>query len=232
MSLCSLFFYSFVFLSVIFFFPWVSTEWPGRVMLRSGQLHRPTNITHSFECVSHLPTVSSLSLRSFVFFKFSLQLMFFLSDTRFLSPLPIKELAVLVWTRKVDFPLQLRFNTFCSSVVPDKADLLLQNWAFCISFPFFCSVPVVPVLLWTSVLWSSLFTALPFTYVSLSSLHFSYHISFQLVCPPHSAFPCVNRSGEKRKSILLMLPSVQGLFHSQTSHHRHAGLTRGEEILT
>lgn len=176
-SLFTFFFFldSFVFLSVIFFLPWVSTELPGQARIRSAA---PSDKHQSFEsCVTSLYSLFFIALFICVcvcVFN-SLCSWCFSSLTHTFSPcFQLKQLAVLDRTRKVDFPLQLRSNTFCSFVAPDKADLLLQNWAFCISFPFFCSVaPVVPVLLWTSILWSSLFTALRFTYVSLSSLHFT-----------------------------------------------------------
>lgn len=86
------FFDSFVFLCVTFSLPWVSTEWPGQVMFGSGQLHRPTNITH-LNVVPRLRAVSPSSLCSFVFVCFVFLLCaadVFFSDTRFLSPLPIK----------------------------------------------------------------------------------------------------------------------------------------------
>lgn len=104
---------------------------------------------------------------------------------------------------------------------------------------FLCFFPFLPLcgscgacpILWISTLWSSLLTALPVTYFILSSLH-SYHILSPPSWRPLSAFPLVKRSGGKRQSGLSIPPSVQGPSHSQTSHHRHAELTRGEEILT
>lgn len=78
-----------------------------------------------------------------------------------------------------------------------------------------------------------LLAALPSTYFIPSSLHSSDLISSRLSsCPPLSAFPRENLRGLKAESGLSILPSVRGPVRSQTSHHRRAALTRGEEILT
>lgn len=107
MSLCSLFFNLLSFSPSFVFLPWVSrVARSGRIQLRSAGLsdkHRSL-IWISFVIPA---AVSYLSLCSFLFFIHSATDAFppfSLSETHFLSPLPIKELAVLDWTRKVDFP--------------------------------------------------------------------------------------------------------------------------------
>lgn len=149
MPLCS-FFNSPVFLSVICLPPLGALSGhvgscSAQVSWTSGQ----TSLTCFVSCLlSHL---KSSFHQSFLFlFLFTLQLMFlpyFSSLKHSLSPLPIKERTLSDWTRKVDFPSNCASKHFCPFVAADKADLLLQNWAFCVSSLFFCSVaPVVLVL--------------------------------------------------------------------------------------
>lgn len=99
-----------------------------------------TDITHSFRFCSSSPYLSSVfGFRSSPFcFCCSLLcswwFFFLVPKTHFLSPLPIKELAVLDWIKRGWFSLQLRFNTLCPFVAMDKAELLSQNSFFSSSF--------------------------------------------------------------------------------------------------
>lgn len=104
MSLCSLFFTLLSCSPSFVSIPWVSrVVRSGCVQLRSTG---PPDKHHSLVC--H-PICSHIFISLFFsLFIFTLQLMFFSafspSETHFLPPLPIKELAILDWTRKVDFP--------------------------------------------------------------------------------------------------------------------------------
>lgn len=97
---------------------------------------------------------------------------------------------------------------------------------FCASSLFFCSVaPVVHVIFCESqdceVFSSSLFT------------HFIlFALSYLLLTTLPSTLVFSSCEPLRRDSGSSILPLVRGPFHSQTSHHRHAELTRGEEILT
>lgn len=159
-------------------------------MLSSGQLDRRTNITRSFESCSssHFPSLFNLSfITLFLFsFLFALQLMFFHSETHSPPPthpptLPIKELAVLDWTRKVDFPSNCASTHFCPFVAPDKANLLLQNWAFCVSFLLFCCMAPA-VLSYCKPQPCEVLSSLLFPSLILSCLHFTFLITSSLDC--------------------------------------------------
>lgn len=120
-------------------------SWPS-----SCQLDVWTLVYHSYESFPLLCLTSA-------FFFFSVPCFFFFHpEAHFLFVLPIK---VLFWTelkKNID-SLHLRFSTFSPFVKSDKAELLLQNWSFCIFFSC-CTAPAVLVLLWTSVPCSSLLT--------------------------------------------------------------------------
>lgn len=213
MSVCSLFFTLSSYPSFVLL-PWVSrVTKSGCVQLRSAG---PLDKHYSpFWILFAIPfAISYLSPCSFLFFIHSATKVF----PNFSS---LKHTFFRHWlNKKSRFSLQLLFNAFCPFVAQDKADLLLQNWAFCVS-SLFSMAPVVLVLYCEpqpcDVLSSLLFPSL----ISFC-LHFSSLIISSLN-RPLSAF--LHRSGCSGRS---MVPSVQGSFHSQTSHHRHAELTRGE----
>ena len=205
-------------------------------MFNSGQLDRQTNIAHLFV----IPfAITYLSLCSFLFLYSHCNLCFFSafppSEIHFLPPLPIKEVAVLDWTRKVDFPS----NRSSTHFVP----LLHRTKPTCC-----CKTELFVFLPLSSALWllqclSFIVNLNPvkFSPCCISLLLISSCLHFTLVLPclrstvlpsTLSFFPHVDCSGGKTELSLSILPSVQGLCRSQTSHHRRAELMRGEEILT
>lgn len=121
-SFCSLHFLTLLTPSTPFvFLPCVST------VASSGQACWTTIIFSSSVALSYLSACCFLCFIPSVTVAFH---QFLFSET-ISSQLPIKELAIFDPARKVDFSLQPCLNTFCLFVAPDKADLLLQNWAFC-----------------------------------------------------------------------------------------------------
>lgn len=156
-------------------------EWPGQAGFSSGQLDHQTKLIW----VSFVIPFAFLFIQSptDVFSPFSLSEILF----------PIKLLCVWNRIKEAEFSLQLCLDTFCLFVALDKAELLLQTWAFCVSSLLFCAVtPVVHVLYYKANI--ELF-------VSLISAR-----SFRLVCPilvcllfANVSPPHVNHSGGKRE---------------------------------
>lgn len=134
------------------FFSWVSSvSWSGPGHVGSSQLPGQTSLSRLNPISSSIPLFISLSI-SVSFHSLCCRCFRSLKHT-FFPRSQWKSWTVLDGVRKRPFSLQLHLSTFCSFVMPDKADLLLQNWAFCVSSLFFSPLssvaPAVPVLLWT-----------------------------------------------------------------------------------
>lgn len=160
---------------------------------------------------------------------------FYFSETHFTPPLPIKVLAVLDRTRKVDFffPSNCASTHFCPFVVPDKADLLVQSWAFCAPLLFFCSAaPAVHILYCRSQLCGVLLLTAITNFILFCATFLSFLSSYLLLTtlPSTRIFLFLHYGGERSRLVNISFSSA-ALFHSQMSYHRHAEITRGEEIL-
>lgn len=184
MSLCSLLLYSLVF-SVICVSPLGVGSCSAQVSRTAGQ----TSLAH-FNLVRH-PVLNLSVISLFIHSATDVFPPIFSFHTHFLSPLPIKELAVLDWTRKVDFPSNSASTHFVLLLRRTKPTCCCKTELF-VFLPFSSALWLLWCLSYCEpepceVLSSPLLPR-PFTYFILSSLHFSYHISSRLLCPPLSAF--------------------------------------------
>ncbi len=206
MSLCSLFFNLLSSSPSLVFLPWVSrVARSGRVQLKSAG---PSDKHHSLIWILFVipSAISYLSLCFFLFFIHSATdvfLPFLLSETHFLSPLPIKELAVLDWTRKVDFPSN------CAS--PHFVLLLHRTKPTCC-----CKTELFVFLPFSSALW--LLWCLSYI-VNLNPVKFSH-------CSPLHWFHPVLTSLLLSHLLSTVLPSTQPFFTWATQEGRESQACR------
>lgn len=219
-------FYSLVFLFVI--------DQSGQVRSCSAQVSWAAG-QKSLTWISFiiLLAISYLSPCSFLFFIHSATDVFpYVSSLEHTFFLHFQLKSCFGLNKKGWFSLQPRLNTFCPFVRWTKPTCCCKTELFV--FPPFSS-PLKPVLI---VLYCEpqpcevlLLPSLISSCLHFTSLHFTL-IIFSLHCSALSFSSCELLRREERDSGLSIVPSVQGPSHSQTSHHTHAELMRGEEILT
>lgn len=230
MSLCSIFFFFFTLLSSSPSFvslPWVSTEWPAQVSRTA--LAPLSLISPSAPPLSLCPLLLFILSAANVFSQF-----FPLSESHFLPRFQLK--SWLFWTEheRVIFPSNCASTHFVLLLGRTKPTCCCKTELFVLLR--FSSAPRLlrclsycePSTLWSSVLACSSPSCPPSCLPFISLIISSWDLSTLHA----ELFPRMNRSGGKREPGLSMPPSVRGPSRSQTSHHRRAGLTRGEDILT
>lgn len=157
---------------------------------------------------------------------------FYFSETHFTPPLPIKVLAVLDRTRKVDF--------FSPPIVPQHifVPLLRRTKPTC-----WCRAELFVLLCFSSAPWllqctssivdlnfAEFFPSPPVTNFILFCATFLLSYLLLTTLPSTRIFLFLYSGGERSRLVNTSFSSA-ALFRSQTSYHRHAEITRGEEIL-